>query len=792
MKQNNMEIKIEIPDKLPMMAVRDIVVFPHMVIPLSVGRQKSTIALDEAMRRGKILVLSTQKDPIIEDPLPDQIYNVGTVVEVLQLLKVGDGTVKLFVEGIKRVNIIKYILTKDYFEVKVQVIDESVLKTPDIEAMMRNIVAHFEQYVKLNARVPLETIMSVTNIDDPNHLIDIVSAHLTVKIKDKQAVLSKADTYERLDALSKVLISENEILTIERKIQGRVRQQIEKTQKEYYLSEQLKAIQKELKKKDEYSQEIDDLKKKIKSACMPKEAEEASFKELKRLEKMMPFTPEATVVRNYLDWLVTLPWTVKTKDNLDIKRAEHVLNDEHYGLDKAKQRLLEYLAVCKLANKIKGPILCFVGPPGTGKTSLARSIAHAMNRKFVRISLGGVRDEAEIRGHRRTYIGSLPGRIIKSIKKAKSRNPVFLMDEIDKLGADFRGDPASALLEVLDPEQNVAFSDHYLEVDFDLSDVMFITTANTTYSIHPALQDRMEIIRFPGYTTEEKIKIAENFLIPKQLTENGLKKNNLFISSNMIRAIIDNYTKEAGVRNLERELANICRKVAKKLVSTKDEKRVVITQSNLGKYLGIPRFYRDRKEQNEVGVATGLAWTEFGGETLAVEVSIMKGKGKLTLTGKLGEVMQESAQAALSFIRANASRFGLKKNFFSDMEVHIHVPEGAVPKDGPSAGISMASALISALTNRPVKKSVAMTGEITLRGHVLPVGGIKEKVLAAYRAGVKTIIIPFENKKDMEEIPKNIQRKLKFVLAKHMDEVYKEALVPLRKEKKRRDNSGYY
>ena len=771
------EKKIEIPDRIPLVPIRDIVVFPSMVIPLSVGRQKSIRALDEAMAHGRIIMLSAQKQASTEDPSPEDVYEVGTVVEILQLLKVGDGTLKLFVEGIARVKIEEYLSNPDYYEVRIKQIKEKVDVTPDLEALMRTVISHFEQYVKLNRRISLETVLSLNNITDPHRLTDLICAHLTVKMKDKQELLSIYNAYERLEKLSLLLNAENEILAIERKIQGRVRQQIEKTQKEYYLNEQMKAIQKELKQKDEYGKEIEDLKKKIKEARMSKEAEEAAKKELIRLEKMMPYSPEATVVRTYMDWLISLPWAVKTKDNLDLKRAGKILDEDHYGLEKAKERVLEYLAVCKLTKKLKGPILCFVGPPGTGKTSLGRSIARSLGRKFIRISLGGIRDEAEIRGHRRTYIGSMPGRIIQSLRKAKSKNPVFLLDEIDKVGTDFRGDPAAALLEVLDHEQNSTFSDHYLEVDFDLSDVMFITTANTTYSIIPSLADRLEMIRFSGYTSEEKIKIAELFLLPKQIEANGLKKETLTINKEAFKAVIRDYTQEAGVRNLERELANICRKVAKITVEKKEKKKIVFTPENVDKYLGVPKFHRNKAQENEVGVATGLAWTETGGETLSIEVSVMKGKGKLTLTGKLGEVMQESAQAALSYIRANAKKLSIKEDFYKDKELHIHVPEGAVPKDGPSAGIAMATAMISALTNKPVRKNVAMTGEITLRGHILPIGGLKEKTLAAYREGIKTIIIPYDNNKDMEEIPKDIKSKLEFVLASDMKEVIEKALV---------------
>ncbi|MFH1784579.1 MAG: endopeptidase La [bacterium] len=777
MKNNILDKRMEIPDKMPLLAVRDIVVFPYMVIPLSVGRQKSIKALDEAMTRGRLILLSAQKQASVEDPSVEDIYNVGTVVEILQMLKVGDGTIKLFVEGIARVKIGHYVQVDDYFEVQIKKMAENIDMTPDLEALMRNTISHFEQYVKLNRRISFDTVMSLSNITDPHRLVDVICAHLSVKLREKQDILSTVDACERLEKLAVILNSENEILEIEKKIQGRVRQQIEKTQKEYYLNEQLKAIQKELKQKDEYGKEIDEFKKKIKTSGMSKEAEEAAKKELARLEKMMPYSPEATVVRTYLDWMVNLPWKTKTEDKLDLKRAGKILDKEHYGLEKAKERILEYLAVCKLTQKLKGPILCFVGPPGTGKTSLGRSIAHTLGRKFVRISLGGIRDEAEMRGHRRTYIGSLPGRIIQSLRKAKSKNPVFLLDEIDKVGADFRGDPSAALLEILDPEQNNTFSDHYLEVDFDLSDVMFITTANTTYSILPSLQDRLEMIKFSGYTLEEKVKIAEIFLIPKQLKANGLKKEKVEIMAETIKDVIKDYTREAGVRNLERELANIFRKVAKKTVDEKNQRKLVITPQNLNKYLGISKFHRNKREKNEIGVVTGLAWTETGGETLAIEASVMKGKGNLTLTGKLGEVMQESAQAALSYVRANTKKLGIKEDFYKDKEIHIHVPEGAVPKDGPSAGIAIATAMISALTNKPVKKDIAMTGEITLRGHVLPIGGFKEKVLAAYREGIKTVIFPSQNNKDMEEIPKDIKKQLEFVLVENMSDIVGKVLV---------------
>ncbi|MCK5533750.1 endopeptidase La [bacterium] len=773
----NITKEILIPQRVPLLPVRDIVVFPYMMIPLAVGRDKSIKALEKAMVENHLVFLGVQKKIQTEDPQQNDIYSVGCVAEILQLLKMPDGTLKILVEGIRRAKVLDFTITAEqYVEVEVKTFLDKNVEGPQTKALMRTALAQFEQYVKLNQRVPFEAVLSAMNISEAGRLADVIISSILVQLKDKQKIIEAIDVQERLEEIVKMLISENEILSIEKKIQGRVRNQIEKSQKEYYLTEQMKAIQKELKQKDEYGKEIEELKAKMVQAKVSKEAEEIMVKELVRLERMPPFSPEATVIRTYLDWLISLPWQIKTKDNLEIKRAAKILDEDHYGLDKAKERILQYLAVCKLTKKLKGPILCFVGPPGTGKTSLGRSIARALGRKFVRMSLGGMRDEAEIRGHRRTYIGALPGRIIQSIKKTKSKNPVFLLDEIDKIGNDFRGDPASALLEVLDPEQNSTFADHYLEVDFDLSDVMFVTTANTLYSIPISLQDRMEIIRFPGYTIEEKVKIAKIFLFPKQTKENGLTNNNLSITDKAIEDVVCRYTREAGVRNLEREIANICRKVAKEWVSDNKKEKIKITSQNLHYYLGIPKYSQNGKEENEIGVATGLAWTEVGGDTLPIEVSIMRGKGSLTLTGKLGEVMQESAKAALSYVRANSQRLGLVANFYQDKEIHIHVPEGAIPKDGPSAGIVIASALVSALTGIPVKKNVAMTGEITLRGNVFPVGGLKEKILAAHRLGMKIIVLPLENKKDMEEIPKNIQKKMKFVLVKNMDEVLQIAL----------------
>ncbi|MCX5782496.1 MAG: endopeptidase La [Elusimicrobia bacterium] len=763
---------MQIPPILPVLPVRDIVVFPAMVLPLAVGREKSIKALEEAMSAKRLVFLVAQKHVQTEDPKQDDLYEVGTVSEVLQLLKMPDGTLKVLVEGIQRAKWTAFRLNQaGYAEVDIALLVESAEKTPELEAMMRSSVSLFEQYVQLNPRLPMEISVAASNITDPGRLADTIASHLLIKIQDKQLILEIANPFQRLEKLVTIINSEIEILNIERRIQNRVRTQIEKTQKEYYLTEQMKAIQKELRQKDDYVKEMEELKIKIKDARMSKEAQEVAEKELLRLEKMMPFSPEATVIRTYLDWLIELPWSVSTKDNLEIRNAKKILDDDHYGLDKVKDRVLEYLAVLSRVKKIKGPILCFVGPPGVGKTSIAKSVARALGRKFVRISLGGVRDEAEIRGHRRTYIGALPGRILQSMRKVKSNNPVFIFDEIDKMGTDWRGDPSASLLEVLDPEQNYSFSDHYLDVDFDLSKVMFITTANTLYNIPPTLLDRLEIIRFSGYTNEEKVQIAKKFLMPKQLKEHGLTDQELCIKDGTTKAMISFYTHEAGVRNLEREIANLCRKVAKHLAFNKNQKCATVTPENLNKFLGIPEFQKVKIASNDIGVATGLAWTEVGGETLTIEVNKMRGKGSLSLTGKLGDVMKESAQAALSYVKANAKSLNLNDKMFSEIDFHVHVPEGAVPKDGPSAGIAIATALASVATGKRIKKDIAMTGEVTLRGRVLPIGGLKEKVLAAYREGVKTVIYPEGNKKDLEDIPKDIQKKIKLIPVKHMDQV---------------------
>lgn len=766
-------------ERIPLLALRDLVIFPNMVIPLFVGREKSIKALEVAMERDRIIFLVAQKDARTDDPKKKDIYDVGTISEILQILKLPDGAIRVLVEGLTRGKINEYLQEDPYFEVSVERINENIEKTKETEALMRMVMDEFQKYVRMNKKIPPETLMSVSEIDNPGRLADVIAAHIYLKHEEKQNLLEIEDPTQRLQQLSTYLHRENEILDIERKIQGKVKSQLEKSQREYYLYEQLKAIQKELGKTDSTYNEIEELKAKIKKAKMPKDAEDKALKELSRLEKMMPMSAEATVIRTYLDWLVNLPWNFKTKDKLDIKNVEKILNEDHFGLEKPKERIIEYLAVKKNIKdkKVPDPILCFVGPPGVGKTSLARSIARAMGRNFVRISLGGVRDEAEIRGHRRTYIGAMPGRIIQSLRKAKSKNPVFLMDEIDKMSSDFRGDPAAALLEVLDPEQNNAFMDHYLDTEFDLSDVMFITTANTLYDIPIPLLDRMEVIEINSYTDYEKLNIAQKFLIPKQIKQHGLTEKDILINEKAIMAIIHNYTKEAGVRNLEREIKAICRKVAKAKVSETKFKKTIITEENLSKFLGVPKFLDvPTKDVNGIGIATGLAWTEFGGDVLIIESSIVKGKGILILTGKLGEVMKESGQAALTYIRSRAKKLGIKEDLFSKVDIHVHVPEGAIPKDGPSAGITIATSLISAFTRRPVKKDIAMTGEITLTGRVLPIGGLKEKTLAAHRNGVKEVIIPEYNRKDYSELPDYIKKNLKFHFVKTMDEVIKIAI----------------
>ncbi len=763
---------------VPLLPLRDIIVFPYMVVPLFVGREKSINALEEAMNAEKDILLSAQINAKTNDPKAEDIYKIGTLGTIIQLLRLPDGTVKVLVEGRKRARIRRYLPHDNFFMVEAEEIHENREITVECEALMRSIKATFETYVKLNKRIPPEMLASVAVIDDPARLGDTIVAHLTLKLPDKQKILELESPAERLEKLFELMQGEIEILQVEKKIRTRVKKQMEKTQKEYYLNEQMQAIQKELGESDEFKSELQELEEKIKSKKMSAEATKKIKKELKKLKMMSPMSAEATVVRNYIDWMLSLPWYEVTKDKIDIKEAEDILNEDHYGLKQVKERILEYLAVQILVEKLKGPILCFVGPPGVGKTSLAKSIARATGRKFVRCSLGGVRDEAEIRGHRRTYIGALPGKILQSLKKAGSNNPVFLLDEVDKMSTDFRGDPSSALLEVLDPEQNNSFNDHYLDVDYDLSKVMFITTANTLHSIPLPLQDRMEVIRIPGYTEEEKLHIAERYLMKKEMEAHGVTKDNIDIPELAIRSIIRRYTKEAGVRNLEREIATVCRKVAKEVALKGRDKKVRVNAKGLEKYLGVPKFrFGLVEEKDEIGMVTGLAWTEFGGELLTTEVTIMPGKGKLIITGKLGDVMQESAQAAMSYVRSRAMIFGLEKDFYSRIDIHIHVPEGAIPKDGPSAGITMATAISSALLRIPVRKEVAMTGEITLRGKVLPIGGLKEKLLAAHRGLIKTVIIPKENEKDLKEISKKVLSNIKTISVENMDEVLKNSLI---------------
>lgn len=763
---------------VPLLPLRDIVVFPHMVVPLFVGREKSIAALEEAMNKEKDVLLSAQINPKTNDPRPEDIYKVGTLASIIQLLRLPDGTVKVLVEGKRRATIAQYLSNPNFFLVEVDPFMEESEITVEIEALMRGVKNTFEQYVKLNKRIPPEMLASVSTIEEPSRLADTIVAHLSLKLPDKQSVLEIVGALERLEKLLNLMQSEIEILQVERRIRSRVKKQMEKTQREYYLNEQMQAIQKELGERDEFKSEIAELEEKAKKKKLSEEARDKVMKEIKKLKMMSPMSAEATVVRNYIDWILTIPWDEPTKDKIDIKEAERILNEDHYGLEQPKERIVEYLAVRALVDKMRGPILCLVGPPGVGKTSLGRSIARAMGKKFIRLSLGGVRDEAEIRGHRRTYIGAMPGKIVQSMKKAGSSNPVFLLDEIDKMSMDFRGDPSAALLEVLDPEQNSTFNDHYLDIDYDLSNVMFVTTANTLPAIPAPLQDRMEIIRIPGYTEIEKVKIAEKYLIPKQREANGITEKNIMFTESAIKMIIRHYTRESGVRNLEREIASVSRKVAREVVVAGNrEKMIRITPKKIEKYLGVSKYhYGLAEEHDQIGVTTGLAWTEVGGELLTTEVSVMPGKGKLIVTGKLGEVMQESAQAAMSYVRSRAEELGLARDFYSKLDMHIHLPEGAIPKDGPSAGITMATGIASALLQIPVRKDVAMTGEITLRGRVLPIGGLKEKILAAHRGKIKTVLIPKENEKDLKEIPKKILGDIEIVLVDHMDEVLMHAL----------------
>ncbi|PLX82545.1 MAG: endopeptidase La [Desulfuromonas sp.] len=757
----------------PLLPLRDIVIFPHMVTPLFVGRPRSIHALEYAMEQDKLIFLVTQFDPKKDDPELEDVYPVGTLGQIIQMLKLPDGTVKVLIEGQQRGRVIDFISEESQLKTEVELIEEPLTSTPETEALLRSVVDAFENYVNLGKKVPSEMLTAVKGLNEAGRLSDTIIAQLSVRIQEKQEILEAIDAQLRLETLLSLLEREVEILEIEKKIRNRVKTQMERSQKEYYLNEQMRAIQKELGEKDEFKQELRELEEKIESRKMSKEATEKSHAELRKLKMMSPMSAEATVVRNYLDWMISLPWRKKTRDQLDIERAEGILDEDHYGLEKVKERILEHLAVRALSNKLRSPILCLVGPPGVGKTSLGRSIARSMGRKFVRISLGGVRDEAEIRGHRRTYIGALPGKIIQGVRKVGVKNPVFLLDEVDKMSMDFRGDPSSALLEVLDPEQNNTFGDHFLDVDYDLSPVMFITTANTLHGIPRPLQDRMEIIRIEGYTEEEKRHIARRYLIPKQLQAHGLDPARVTISDAAVLEVVRCYTREAGVRNLDRELAQICRKVAREIVKGKDKQksfRVGIAQ--LKGFLGVERYhYGKREDQDRSGLVNGLAWTEVGGELLTVEVTVLPGQGRLTITGKLGEVMRESAQAALSYVRSRWQELGLEKDFYQKLEIHIHVPEGAIPKDGPSAGITMATALASALTGRPVKADLAMTGEITLQGRVLEIGGLKEKLLAARRANISTVIIPKTNEKHLEDVPDVIRKSLQVEAVEHMDDV---------------------
>ncbi|MGH8584568.1 MAG: endopeptidase La [Gammaproteobacteria bacterium] len=744
----------------PVLPLRDVVVYPHMVIPLFVGRQKSVRALEQAMDRDKQILLVAQKAAADDNPGPQDIYPFGTISSILQMLKLPDGTIKVLVEGGRRAAIRGFVETGEVFTAQVELPHAEPIDAREAEVLCRSVLDRFEQYLKLNRKIPPEVLASLGGIDDPERLADTIAAHLAVKLDQKQKLLELAGVRERLEQLLVMLESELDLLQVEKRLRGRVKRQMEKSQREYYLNEQMKAIQKELGDLEEGGGELDEIARSIERAGMPKEARERAYAELKKLKMMSPMAAEATVVRNYIDWMLNVPWKKRTKVSHDLAKAEAILEADHYGLKKVKERILEYLAVQQRVKKSKGPILCLAGPPGVGKTSLGRSIARATNRKFIRMSLGGVRDEAEIRGHRRTYVGSMPGKILQVMAKSGTKNPLLLLDEIDKISTDFRGDPAAALLEVLDPEQNHTFNDHYLEVDYDLSEVMFVTTANTL-NISPPLLDRMEVIRLPGYTEDEKVNIAQRYLIPKQTGENGLKPEELCVNEAAIRAIIRYYTREAGVRNLEREIANICRKVVKAVLLKPTEKTVAITPRKVGRYLGVKRFrYGLADAEDRIGQVTGLAWTEVGGDLLTVEVAVVPGKGKETYTGQLGDVMQESIKAAMTVVRSRAAALGIDPGFYRKLDVHFHVPEGATPKDGPSAGVAMCTALVSALSGVPVRSTVAMTGEITLRGEILPIGGLKEKLLAALRGGIKTVLIPGENQRELEEVPKNIKQHL--------------------------------
>jgi len=773
----------------PLLPVRDTVVFPHVMIPLFVGRDRSLRGVDEALEGDRHIVIVSQREAEMQDPTPEDVYTIATIASIARMLRMPDGTTSILVEGLQRARIVEFTQTRPFFRVRVMPIFESVEEQPLTEALMRAALALFEKCVQLSRSLPDDAFVTAMNAEDAGWLADVIAPYLNLDMDQRQEILETLDPVIRLQRLSILLARELDVLELEDQIQSQVQEEVDKSQREYFLREQMKAIQSELGEMDPLLQETVELREKIHAAQMPDEVRAKAEKELARLEAMPPMTPETGVIRTYLDWLMELPWVEETKDNADVREVARLLDQEHHGLPKAKERVLEHIAVRKLAGeKMRSPILCFVGPPGTGKTSLGRSIAKALGRKFVRVSLGGIRDEAEIRGHRRTYIGSLPGRIIQTMRRAKTVNPLFMLDEIDKLGIDFRGDPSAALLEVLDPEQNHAFSDHYLDVDYDLSKVMFITTANVLDPVPPALRDRMEVIEFPGYIEEEKLEIAKQFLIPRQTEEHGLK--DIRFSDQVLRQIIREYTYEAGVRNLERKIANICRKIARSIAERKKAPHRVSSQLLL-KYLGPPQYsYGMMEEQDEVGVATGIAWTAAGGDTMAVEVTFMDGKGNLILTGQLGEVMQESARAALSYTRSHAADLGIKRKNFEKLDIHIHVPEGAIPKDGPSAGVTIATALISALSSRPVHREVAMTGEITLRGRILPIGGFREKVLAAHRAGLKTVLVPKKNEKDLQEIPRKVRKDLQFIFVESMDEVLPVALIqPPPRSKKRRQSA---
>ncbi|MBP9483822.1 MAG: endopeptidase La [Negativicutes bacterium] len=768
--------------ELPLLPLRGVLVFPSIIMHLDVGRERSIAALEAAMEGDRMIFLASQTEAHSEDPIPEDIYDVGTIAEIKQVLKLPGGTMRVLVEGIARGRITDYLVGNPYLKVAYEEMESIGGLDNESEAQMRMAVQLFEEWAKSSKKIPPETLVSIIMVDEPEKLSDLIAGHLTIKLEDRQTLLETLEVSKRLELLCEYLAQELEILELERKISGRVKKQMEKNQREYYLREQLKAIQKELGNKEEAASESDEYYQKLEDAQLPEDVQEKVLKEIERLEKMPASVAEASVIRNYLDWILSLPWGKETIDLENLSRAEEILNEDHYGLDKVKERILEYLSVRQMTGTMKGPILCLVGPPGVGKTSLGRSVARSLEREFVRMSLGGVRDEAEIRGHRRTYVGALPGRIIQGLKTAGSKNPVFLLDEVDKMSADFRGDPSSALLEVLDPEQNHTFSDHYLEIPFDLSKVFWIVTANSAHQIPRPLLDRMELIQIPGYTEEEKSQIAQKYLIPKQVKEHGLKVSQFKMSKELLPEIIRGYTREAGVRSLDRTMATLCRKAARQIIQEK-KKVITVTKKNLESFLGVPRFRKTQSEElPQIGVVTGLAWTEVGGEILPVEVAILPGKGQVSLTGQLGNVMQESARAAITYIRSRAESLGIDPAFAEKNDIHVHVPEGAIPKDGPSAGITMATAIISALTGRPVRSDLAMTGEITLRGRVLPIGGLKEKSLAAHRVGIRTVLLPFDNARDLEDIPVEIKKEMTFIPVSHLDEVLKVALLPAPKK----------